>query len=175
MWPYHCVSQKLTFPLLFGASLHIFSYPCALSLRDTVLLWLFIVPALLIPNTTSAVCTCYIFAGNSSERQRKTWIVKMTCRETHECVLCMGVQSAANNQKPYELNCQWLHLLSRESFRALQRWWKKHSTSTRTNTTHGSVTLAYMKKAAPSNAIWSENVDVVRHSLATIHSPPWMF
>lgn len=124
MWPQLSVSQKLTFTLLFGASLHIVSYPRVLSLRDTVLLWL--LPALLIPTTTSAVGACYIFTGNSGERQRQTWIVEMTCRERPMSV-CFAWECEVRQitRKPRELNCQWLHLLSRESFRALWRWRKK--------------------------------------------------
>lgn len=60
------------------------------NLKDIVLLWLFIVPASLIPNTTSSVCTCYIFAGNSSERQRQTWIVEMTRSQS---LLCKGCEA----------------------------------------------------------------------------------
>lgn len=72
------------------------------SLNDVVLLLLFIVPESL--NMTSAVAACYTFTGNSGERQWQTWIAEVTCRErereSHECLLCMGVPSATNNQKP---------------------------------------------------------------------------
>lgn len=58
----------------------IVSYPYVRS-QDIVMLWLFLFPVLLIPNTISAGCAVFIFTGNSSERDRQTWIVEMTCRE----------------------------------------------------------------------------------------------
>lgn len=80
---------------------------------------------MLIPDTTSAVCACYIFTGNSDERQRQTQIAEVTCRErpTSVCFAweCELLQITRNQ---CELNCQWLHLLSSESSRALGRRWK---------------------------------------------------
>lgn len=96
------------------------------NLKDIALLWLFIVPASLIPNTTSSVCTCYIFTGNSSERQRQTWIVEMTRSQRYATVcFARGARHIVSRDAKCKLNCKWLHLLWREQSRALQNDEKK--------------------------------------------------
>lgn len=65
-----------------------------------MLLWLLIVPASLIPNTTSSVCTCYIFTGNSGERQRQTWIVGVTCSERSTSVCFAWECEVYSKQRP---------------------------------------------------------------------------
>lgn len=110
MWPRLCVSQKAYFRSVISEHHYtpsprlVFCEPkkitALLRLFFSFSFFFFIAPALLIPNTTSAVGACYIFTGNSGERQRQTWIAEVTRRErTHECLLCMGVRSAANNQR----------------------------------------------------------------------------
>lgn len=74
--------------------------------KDIVLLWLFIVPASLIPNTTSSVCTCYIFTGNSSERQRQTWAVEMT-RSQRFASVCFARGCEAYRKQRCKMQAQW--------------------------------------------------------------------
>lgn len=150
MWPQLCVSPKLAFTRLFRASLHIVSYPRFRSLNDIVLLLLFIVPKCLIPNVTLAVCACYTFTGNSGERQWQTWIAEVTCRERERAMsVCFAwecrVPQITWNQ--CELNCQWLHLLSRRTLGVMKmteekkKHKKKHKPLA---STHCSITLTYM-------------------------------